>query len=97
MQNFNTAVVLKVSVFQSGDLMADGVETSLTDLDDRLGQIKGLNGVVWYYREGGLSEPPPEAMDVMKLVVKHRLPISLSSKADFSDMIGQDGLSRPRE
>jgi hypothetical protein len=95
-QSFNTAVVLKVSVLQSGKLLADGADIALADLDTRLGQTKSQNGVVWYYREGGQGEPPAAAMEVMKLIVKHQLPISMSSKADFSDTIDQDGVSRPR-
>lgn len=97
MQSFNTTVVLKVSVLQSGKLLADGADTALADLDARLGQIKSQNGVVWYYREGAQGEPPPVAMEVMKLIVKHQLPISMSSKPDFSDTIDQDGVSRPRK
>ncbi len=96
-QSFNTAVVLKVSVLQSGKLLADGVDIALADSDARLGQTRGQNGVVWYYREGGQGEPPAVAMDVMKLIMKHRLPISMSSKSDFSDTIDQDGVSRPRK
>jgi hypothetical protein len=97
MHQFNTNVILKVSVLQSGKLLADGTEIPLDGLDTRLAQIKSQNGVVWYYREGGQSEPPPVAMEVMKLVVKHSLPVSMSSKPDFSDTIDERGISRPRK
>jgi hypothetical protein len=97
MQKFNTDIVLKVSVLQSGKLLANGAEIRLDDLDARLSQLKSQNGVVWYYREGGQGEPPPIAMEVMKLVVKQSLPISMSSKPDFSDTIDEQGNSRPRQ
>ena len=55
------------------------------------------NEVVWYYREAGKEEPPPQAMNVIKLVIEHNRPISLSSKADFSDTIDENGNSAPRK
>jgi hypothetical protein len=93
----NQPAVLKVSVLHSGKLLADGAEIRLDELDARLSQIKTRNGVVWYYREGAQGEPPPIAMEVMKLLVKHSLPISLSSKPDFSDTVDEQGNSRPRK
>ena len=96
MRKFNTDIVLKVSVLQSGKLLANAAEIRLDELEARLSQIKSQNGVVWYYREGGRGEPPPIAMEVMKLIVKQKLPISLSSKPDFSDTIDERGNSRPR-
>ncbi len=95
-QALNTNVVLRLSVLQSGKLFADNAEVRLDVLDTRLSEIKSQNGVVWYYREGGQVEPPPVAMEVMKLIVKHRVPVSMSSKADFSDIIDGHGSSRPK-
>ena len=97
MQKLNTEIVLKVSVLQSGKLLANGADIQLDELDARLSQVKSQNGVVWYYREGGQGEPPPIAMEVVKLVVKQSLPISMSSKPDFSDTIDEQGNSRPRQ
>ena len=97
MRETNANVILKVSVLQSGKLLADGTEIPLDGLDARLAQVKSQNGVVWYYREGGQGEPPPVAMEVMKLVVKHSVPVSMSSKPDFSDTIDERGISRPRK
>src|SRR4030095_7711368 len=52
---------------------------------------------IWYYRESGKGQPPIEAIEIVKLVVAHKLPISLSSKPDFSDYMDDEGHSRPRE
>ncbi|MFA7006063.1 MAG: hypothetical protein WC429_18610, partial [Verrucomicrobiia bacterium] len=41
-------------------------------------------------------EPPPIWKDVMDVVAKHRLPISMSSKPDFSDFVDEKGVSHPR-
>jgi hypothetical protein len=35
-------------------------------------------------------------MEVLRLVLDHGLPISLSSKPDFSDYIDPSGVSHPR-
>jgi hypothetical protein len=53
-------------------------------------------GTVWYYREIGKGEPPSQAVEIVKLVVENRLPISLSSNPDFSDYIDDEGQSCPR-
>jgi hypothetical protein len=52
--------------------------------------------VVWYYREGAGAELPPEAKQVMKLVVDNKLPVSLCTKPDFSDYVDGKGVSHPR-
>ena len=84
MQQFNADVILKVSLLQSGKILADGAEIPLDGLDARLAQVRSRSGVVWYYREGAQAEPPPAAMEVMKLVVKHSLPVSMSSETSSS-------------
>lgn len=94
-ENFNTAVVLKVSVFLSGKLLIDGAETSLAELDVRLGQTKAQNGVVWYYREILEDQPPALAIEVLKLILNHRLPVRLSTNPDFSEAGLEDVLSMP--
>jgi len=95
--SMNTSVILRVSVLQSGSVLADGSETSLAVLDSRMAEIKAQDGVVYYYREAGMSEPPLVWKNVMDLVAKHRLPISMSSKPDFSDYIDEQGNSKPRK
>jgi biopolymer transport protein ExbD len=97
MQNVGTGVILKVSVLQSGKVLTNENEVSLQELENQLIQTKNQNGVVWYYRENAQDEPPPVAMKVVELVVKHKVPISLSSKPDFSDAIDEYGISHPRE
>ena len=51
-----------------------------------------------YYRENPAQEPPPSAMAAVKLVIKYRLPVSFSSKPDFSDTVDPStGVSRLRQ
>jgi hypothetical protein len=94
---FNQNVVLKISVLKTGEIHVDNKIVTLQDLDSMLADNARKNGVVWYYREAGEEEPPAQAMETMKLVVKHKRPISMSSMPDFSDTIGENGNSRPRK
>jgi hypothetical protein len=96
MEQLSSAPCVKISVLASGRILADGQETSLAALEDRLTRLKAEEGVVWYYREAGDKEPPPEAMEVIKLVVGLSLPITMSSKPDFSDSVDMDGRIHPR-
>jgi hypothetical protein len=88
--------ILKVSVLVSGAVLLDGEQVSLEELGAKLESLKADRPVVWYYREAARGEPPAEAIQVMKLVVDRKLPISLCSKADFSDYVDRKGVSHPR-
>jgi hypothetical protein len=79
--------VLKVAVFADGCLIVDGNASTFPKLKESLLHLSKLHGVVWYYREAGKQEPPPIAMEVMKVIVEFRLPIRLSSRTDYSDGI----------
>jgi hypothetical protein len=88
--------ILKVSVLASGAVLLDGEAVSIEGLQANFESRKTERPVVWYYREAGEGEPSAEAMQVMKMVVENRLPISLSSKPDFSDYVDLKGRSHPR-
>ena len=88
--------ILRVSVLVSGAVLLNGEPVSVEGLAGKLESLKADRPVVWYYREAAGSEPPAEAMQVMKLVVDNQLPISLCSKADFSDYVDGKGRSHPR-
>jgi hypothetical protein len=92
-----TSPILKVSVLMSGSVLLDGEATTLEALARKIESVKDLRPVIWYYREAAQGEPPPEAMNVMKIVAGHRLPVSLCSKSDFSDYVDRKGISHPRE
>ena len=73
-RQYNTEAVLKISVLKSGEILADGNRVSLMKLGSLLTDNAQKNGVVWYYREAGKEEPPPQAMNVIKLVIEHNRP-----------------------
>ena len=89
--------VLRLSVLASGKILLEGKETSVPEIKNALEKTKAKNGVVWYYRENGKGEAPPQAMEVIKLVIENKLPISMSSKPDFSDYIDEKGQSHLRK
>ena len=89
--------VVRISVLASGKVLLDGKESNLPEVRKALGRARSEMAVVWYYRENGKDKPPQQAMEVIKLVVENNLPISMSSKPDFSDYIDDKGQSQPRK
>jgi hypothetical protein len=87
---------LSVSVQANGDIRINDAPTNVAELDVRLAALTKAGGEVWYYREAAQGDPHPNAMHVMELVIKHRLPITFSSKPDFSDYVDAQGVSHPR-
>jgi hypothetical protein len=88
--------VARVTVTASGAVLLDGRPTTLPALDARLRSLKAAGGAVWYHRENPAAEPPPQGNAVVQMIIKHRLPVSMSSRPDFSDWIDDKGVSRPR-
>jgi hypothetical protein len=79
----------RISVLRDGAVLLDGKNVDLTQLADAL-QALPDGASVSYYREAAGGEPPPAALEVMKLIVERRLPVRLSTKPDFSDTVGPD-------
>jgi biopolymer transport protein ExbD len=78
---------IKVYVEKDGRITADEKETSLSDLDSSFSRLKSRNGTVYYSRDNGQSDPPPEAMKVMELIVKYKLPVRLYTDKTFTETI----------
>ena len=89
--------VARVSALASGKLLLNGQPASLTTIEAEFKKLRNNNGGVWYYRENPQAEPTPQAMAVIELVVKYRLPVSMSSKPDFSDYVDEHGNSKQRK
>jgi hypothetical protein len=89
---------IRIAVMKSGEVRADGAATTLSELDRRLAILARDHGVVRYYREDGESSPLPRQdqaiLGVLNLVIQHKLPVQLSSKADFSDTVDLSGQAR---
>jgi hypothetical protein len=88
--------MIKLKVMKSGDVYADGRAVTLDRLPELLAEAKLRSRVAWFYREAPGEKPSAAAMAVLRLVMGHRLPVSFSSKPDFSDYVDEAGASHPR-
>lgn len=86
-----TQPILKVAAMADGRITVNGAPATMESFRVSLKKLSQQKGVVWYYREAGKSEPPPQAMQVIQAIVDARVPIRLSSRPDYSDAIGIDG------
>ncbi|MGZ8144793.1 MAG: hypothetical protein ACXWTG_11575 [Methylosarcina sp.] len=89
--------IVQISVLASGQMLINGQPAGLGAIKDAFKGLKSEKPAVWYYREEAQSEPLRETMAVIELVMKYGLPISMSSKPDFSDYIDQNGFSQQRK
>jgi hypothetical protein len=86
----------KIAVTARGAVSFDGAAITLDGLKSKLADLKKRNGTIWYYREAAGGEPSTQATAVLRLIAESRLPISLSTKPDYSDVVFPDGTTRPR-
>ena len=89
--------ILKIAVSEQGEIELNGETTSLFELQAELAAAAGTETSVWYYRPQGGGDPPEEAMQVFEAILEHRLPVSLSSKPDFSTVVLPDGSVKARD
>src|SRR4051794_1564642 len=87
---------LKISVLASGTVLLDGRPADSTTIDAALNHMQQTDGQVWLYREGPVKALPVQGAVVIQNLVRRNLPVSLSSKPDFSDWVDAKGVSRPR-
>lgn len=90
------ASILKVGVMKNGDILINGNKSNLKQLKEEFIKLQEKKGEVWYYREAGEGEPPAIIYKVMDILAECKLPITFSSKPDYSDYVGEDGISHPR-
>jgi hypothetical protein len=89
--------ITRISVLATGKILLDGKEAMIADVRRALETAKAERRSIWYYRESVGSEPPPQAIAVFEVIVENNLPISLSTKPDFSDYVDEKGRSHPRK
>lgn len=88
--------VVRARVYKDGSVTVDDKAATIIDVRAALDRLRSERGTVLYYREAGQEEPPPVAMEVMRAIVDAKLPVQLSTKPDFSDAVGSDGVPKPR-
>ena len=88
--------ILKITVHQAGEIRIGNKIVTMREAESQLSLLAAKKGVVWFYREPGRNPPAPEATAIIKLAIKYKVPVSLSTKPDFSDTIDDNGKSIPR-
>jgi hypothetical protein len=89
--------VAKVGVSADGRITLNGNPASMEEVRAAFAELSRVdNGVVWYYREAADAEPHPTAMLIIQAIVEARLPVSMSTSPDFSNVVGPDGSTRAR-
>ena len=88
--------VIKIQSYSSGEFTLNGQPASIADMRAIVGPTTDRDAVIWYYREAAELEPTNAQLEVLEIIMAARLPISLSTKPDFSDYVGADGNSHPR-
>jgi hypothetical protein len=89
--------IIQVSVLASGTVLLNGQTATVSEVKRALDRVQARKLNVWFYRESGKGDPPAEAIDLFKFMVENQLSISLSSQADFSDYLDEEGLFQPRK
>ncbi len=79
---------LKVAVSSNGKIELNGKEVSMVQLQE---SFKKPGIQVLYYRANPESEPHPNAMKIIEIIVKNELPVSLSATPDFSTYVDGNG------
>jgi hypothetical protein len=87
--------VARVRVSQAGQIEMNGVKLTREQLRSALTKLKADGGGVMYYRERWNEPPSEEAAKAFEVITEAGLPIRMSSKPDFSDYIGPDGVPAP--
>ena len=86
--------ILKISVLASNHLLLNGQQVTTQQLSSHLQKARHNKTPIWYYRENSTQQPPPITQSVIKMIIHNQLSIRLSSKADFSDYVTADGISK---
>jgi len=89
--NEESTKIAKVSVLSSGTVLLNGKDISTKNLSSELKKLKIKKGEVWYYRENAKNEPPPVATKVIQIIIDNELPVTLSTKPDFSNYVDVNG------
>ena len=89
--------VVKVRVFANGAFELEGPKATAATLDEALRAHAARSGVVWCYRENPHAEPHPDADIVVQTIIRHRLPVGISAKPDFSGALDDNRVSRSRK
>jgi hypothetical protein len=88
---------LKIMVLKNGEIRIANKIVTLREVEAKISQLTQSKGALWFYREPGRDTPPQQATEVIKIAVRYKVPVSVSSKPDFSDELDDKGNYIPRK
>jgi hypothetical protein len=87
---------IKVGLLASGEILLDGRPVDLVQLGSRLLEANASQDQVVYYKEDAGQDRSVQSMEIIKLVMKHKLAISLSTNGDLADYVDRFSQTQPR-
>jgi hypothetical protein len=78
----NTQEVAKVHVDAAGGIFLNGKAATLEDLRREFARVRTANGSVWYSRANPAGDPPPNALEVLQVVMDAKVPVRLLEKPE---------------
>lgn len=78
--------VIKVYLEASGNILADGKPTSVSELDSSFLKLATRGGTVYYARDNPQDDPPAVYLEVVDLVFQHGLPIRFYTDKTFTEI-----------
>lgn len=80
---------------EDGDLTLDDESVTMEELPAKVGEVKARGGSIWYHRAGPRDQRPPEAMQVLNILVSAQVPVQLYEDAAFTRPLGMSGGNAP--
>ena len=91
---------VQVGVLHDRTILLDNKPDALSDIAVHFSTAAKAHGMVWYYRNVSATPTPAgeRSIDaVIDLVAKYKLPITMSTRPDYSDYVDmRDGQAHPR-
>jgi hypothetical protein len=80
---------------EDGELSLDDEALTMDALPAKIGEVKARGGSIWYHRAGPRDQRPPEAMQVLNILVEAQVPVQLYEDAEFTRPLGMNGGNAP--
>jgi len=72
--------IAHIKVSLQGDYFLNGKQTSLEELQRECARLARIRGLVFYYRENPMEEPPSQAEAVIRAATQARLPLTFAAR-----------------
>ena len=80
---------------EDGALRLDDQPVTMDELPAKVDEVKARGGSIWYHRAGPRDQRPPEAMQVLNILVSAQVPVQLYEDSEFTRPLGMNGGNAP--